>query len=105
MARSTEAYSHVAEDVLAHHENWYGSGYPRGLKGEAIPLLSRIIALVDAVEVMNAGRPYRRALSLDETFKELKRCSGSQFDPELVELLIETAKENGVIEFSKPGWS
>lgn len=94
MARSVEAYSHVAEEVLFHHENWDGSGYPHGLKGEAIPILARIIALADAFEVMTGGRPYRQALSLTEAYEELKICSGKQFDPELVNLLINITEEN-----------
>jgi len=88
IARTAEAFSHVAEDILAHHENWDGSGYPQGLKGEEIPLLARIVAIADAYEVMTAGRPYREPLSQTEALSELKNCSGSQFDPELVEIFI-----------------
>ncbi len=98
IARSAEDFSHVAEDILAHHENWDGSGYPDGLKGEAIPLLARIIALADAFEVMTGGRPYRKAFSLAEAYTELKNCSGKQFDPELVDILIEASQETEIIE-------
>ncbi len=98
IARSVEAFSCVAEDILAHHENWDGSGYPGGLKGEAIPLLARIITIADAFEVMTGGRPYRKALSMADAHNELKKCSGKQFDPELVSILIETSQETAIIE-------
>lgn len=58
IARSTEEIAHVAEDILAHHEHWDGSGYPRGLAGKEIPMLARIVAIVDAYDVMVSGRPY-----------------------------------------------
>lgn len=76
--------SEVAEYVLAHHEHWNGKGYPRGLKEEEIPLLSRIIGIVDAYDAMTSDRTYRSAMSIEEALEELKRFSGIQFDPELV---------------------
>jgi len=88
IAHSKQRFAHVAEDILAHHERWDGSGYPRGLKGEEIPLLARITAIADAYEVMTRGRPYKKALSPEEVVAELKRCAGSQFDPELVEVFL-----------------
>ncbi|MGC8778336.1 MAG: HD-GYP domain-containing protein, partial [Candidatus Caldatribacteriaceae bacterium] len=69
-------------------ERWDGMGYPDGLRGEAIPLESRIIPVVDAFEAMTSERPYKRALGIDEAIKELRRCSGTQFDPNIVETLI-----------------
>ena len=89
IARSTEEFAHVAEDVLSHHERWDGTGYPRGLKGRDIPLLARITSVVDAYDVMTHGRPYKTALSQAEALEECRRCSGTQFDPELVELFLE----------------
>lgn len=86
--RSTEEFAHVSEDVLSHHERWDGTGYPQGLEGEEIPLLARITALVDACEVMRSGRPYKKALSKSEIKAEIKRCSGTQFDPQLVQTLL-----------------
>ncbi|MFO7953150.1 MAG: HD domain-containing phosphohydrolase [Bacillota bacterium] len=65
-----------------------GSGYPQGLKGEEIPLLSRITAIADAYEVMSRGRPYKKALTPEEIKAEFKRCAGTQFDPELVEVFL-----------------
>jgi len=88
IARSTEEFCHVAEDILAHHERWDGSGYPLGLSGNEIPLLARITAIVDAYEVMTNGRPYREALPPSEVMAELKRCSGTHFDPGLVEVFM-----------------
>ncbi|NLX91111.1 MAG: HD-GYP domain-containing protein [Firmicutes bacterium] len=88
IARATEEFAHVAEDILAHHERWDGSGYPKGLKGKEIPILSRITAIVDAYEIMTNGRPYRKALSHDEIISEIERNSGTQFDPELAALFL-----------------
>ncbi|SET52556.1 PAS domain S-box-containing protein/diguanylate cyclase (GGDEF) domain-containing protein [Natronincola peptidivorans] len=81
-------YTHVAEDILAHHERWDGSGYPRGLKGEEIPILARIISIVDAYEVIISGRPYKAAQSHKEALQEIERHGGSQFDPELTNLFL-----------------
>jgi len=88
VAIATEELAHVAEDILAHHEWWDGSGYPRGLKRKEIPLLARITAITDAYNVMSNGRPYKKALTLEEIKTEFKRCAGTQFDPELVDLLL-----------------
>ncbi len=88
IARATEEFAHVAEDILAHHECWDGSGYPRGLKGTAIPFLARITAIADAFEVMSNGRPYRKALEPELIVAEFIRCSGTHFDPELVEIFL-----------------
>ena len=89
IAKATENFVHVAEDILAHHERWDGSGYPQGLKGEEIPLLARITAIVDAYEVMSNGRPYKKAMSRSNIVTEFKNCSGTQFDPDLVELFLQ----------------
>jgi len=88
IARATEDFAHVAEDILAHHEYWDGSGYPQGLKGKNIPLLARIAAIADAYEIMASGRPYKKPLAKPEILAELKRCAGTQFDPELVETFL-----------------
>lgn len=79
---------HIAEGVLAHHEWWNGDGYPHGLKGDDIPITSRIISIIDAYDVMISGRNYKKAVTKKEAIKELKRCSGTQFDPKLVDIFI-----------------
>ncbi len=88
IARATEEFAQVAEDILSHREHWDGSGYPQGLKGNEIPLLARITAIADAYEVMSAGRAYKKALPKRDVITELKRCAGSQFDPELIEIFL-----------------
>ncbi len=84
IASSSPKLTRIADGILAHHEKWDGSGYPHGLKGKEIPILARIIAIVDAYDVMTTGRPYRLARTKKEAIQELRACSGSQFDPELV---------------------
>jgi HD-GYP domain-containing protein (c-di-GMP phosphodiesterase class II) len=79
----------VAEGILTHHEWWDGSGYPLALKGEDIPLAARIIALVDAYDVMKYGRNYKKAMSDQEIIEELRISSGIQFDPLLVKIFID----------------
>ena len=85
----------VAEYILCHHEHWDGSGYPRGMSGEEIPLLSRILAVVDAFDAMTSERVYRKAVSADEAVKELLRCAGKQFDPQIVRVFVEQVLKIG----------
>lgn len=75
--------------VRHHHERYDGSGYPDGLKGKAIPLAARIIMLCDSIDAMLSDRPYRSALSVSKVREELQRCSGTQFDPDIVETIME----------------
>ena len=72
--------------ILHHHEHYDGSGYSSGLKGENIPTEARILAIADAYDAMTSLRPYRKQLSSQEAIDELKRCAGTHFDPELVNL-------------------
>ena len=88
IARQSFKFSHIADYILSHHERWDGKGYPRQLKEEDIPLLSRIMAILDAYDVMRTGRFYKKTLSKKEAVRELRECSGSQFDPALVEAFI-----------------
>ena len=85
---STNEFSELARFVLHHHERWDGCGYPNGLKGEEIHIEARIIAVADAYDAMTSQRSYREALSKKEAIKELKKCSGTQFDPEIVEIFV-----------------
>ena len=74
--------------IQHHHERYDGTGYPDKLCGEAIPVEARIIAIADAFDAMTSMRPYRKAMSLEETLAEMERCSGKQFDPQLLSLFI-----------------
>jgi len=74
--------------VLSHQERWDGKGYPDGLKGEAIPIGARIFAAVDTFDAMTSDRPYRAALSIDDAREEIRRCAGSQFDPQVAEAFL-----------------
>jgi len=74
----------LAEIVLSHHERWDGTGYPKGLKGEEIPILARIIAVAESYDFMIN----RKEISKDEAIQELKKQSGLKFDPEIAELFI-----------------
>jgi len=84
IARTSPELAHIANEILHHHEFWNGKGYPNSLKGTQIPLLSRIIHIVNAYQAMIHERPYRRALSKKEAVGELEKGKGIQFDPELI---------------------
>jgi putative nucleotidyltransferase with HDIG domain len=88
-----ETLSMVERDVVKavrhHHERWDGQGYPAGLRGEEIPLAARIIMLSDSIDAMLSDRPYRAALTIEATEAELRRCAGTQFDPTIVDRILE----------------
>ncbi len=86
-------FSDVAQFALCHHERFDGNGYPKGLKGEEIPIQARIIAIADAFDAMTSERSYRKPLSFDIAIQEIKKCSGSQFDPRIVDVFIEIVSE------------
>ena len=92
MAKNIPDFAPIAQEILYHHEQWDGNGYPDGLKGEKIPLLSRIISIIDAYDVMQSRRLYKGAVSKTEALKEIKRCAGIQFDPQLVEIFLKIVK-------------
>ena len=89
IVQSVPELAGIANFVLHHHEHWDGSGYPQGLKGDEIPLLSRMISIVDAYTIMRTEKPYGKGMSKEEAILELKRYGGTIFDPELVEIFIE----------------
>jgi diguanylate cyclase (GGDEF)-like protein/PAS domain S-box-containing protein len=93
IASSSTQISHISRAILSCHENFDGSGYPLKIKGESIPIISRIILIADAYDVMLMGRSYKKAISKNKVIKELKRCSGTLFDPMLVDKFISIIEE------------
>ncbi|MFW6325638.1 MAG: HD domain-containing phosphohydrolase [Desulfovermiculus sp.] len=88
IALSSTDLSDIADLILKHHEQWDGNGYPLGIKGENIPIECRILAIADAFEAMTHERPYKAAMTQEEAIQELWRCSGTQFDPGLVQTFV-----------------
>ena len=86
----------AVEIVRTHHERFDGGGYPRGLRGEQIPLAARIFAIADSFDAMTSDRPYRAAMSFGEAFEEIRLGSGTQFDPDIVEVFLDLASEGGL---------
>jgi PAS domain S-box-containing protein len=76
------------EIALSHHERWDGRGYPNGVSGEEIPISGRIVAVTDAFDAMTHPRPYKAAIPIEDALEELRRCSGTQFDPAVVEAFM-----------------
>ena len=96
IAKSLEDIAHVAGDILAHHERWDGSGYPKGLQGEAIPLLARILAVADAYDAMTRDRVYRKAMPREVALQEIQQNAGKQFDPQVVQAFMRIAARGGL---------
>lgn len=92
IALSSPDLVNIAHGILHHHERWDGGGYPMGLAGEDIPIESRIISIVDSFDVMTNERPYHKPMTMDAAIEELKRCKGTQFDPNLIDIMIEIIK-------------
>lgn len=85
---STNEFSELAKFILEHHEKWDGSGYPKGLKGEEISIEARIISIADAYDAMTSKRTYHDEFSRERAVEELEKCSGSQFDPAIVDVFV-----------------
>lgn len=98
IAKSSTDYMDIAEDILHHHERWDGKGYPDGLSKETIPILSRIIAVVDAYDAMISNRPYKPRMTVPEAEQELIDNAGTQFDPTVVSEFIHLLEEEGAAE-------
>src|SRR5512133_2309141 len=99
--RSIHFLEAPAEMVLAHQERYDGGGYPRGLKGEEIPIAARIFAIADTFDAMTSHRPYRRALSAQFALEEIARCSGTQFDPRCAEAFLSMTQAE-LAELARP---
>jgi len=93
IAGSSEQLKPIAEAILSHHEWYNGKGYPRGIKGEDIPILSRISFLINSFEAMTRDRPYRKKMTYNEAIGEIKKYSGVQFDPKVVNTFLEIIEE------------
>ncbi len=88
----------ILEIIRYHHERIDGKGYPRGLKGDEVPLLARIVCIADSYHAMTSTRPYRKSLSVKTAVEELRKYSGLQFDAELVEVFVELLCENKYLD-------
>jgi diguanylate cyclase (GGDEF)-like protein/PAS domain S-box-containing protein/putative nucleotidyltransferase with HDIG domain len=86
--QSNPEFKKISEIVLSHQERFDGTGYPRGLKGDQICIGARIFTVIDSYDAIRAGRPYASSRSAEEALSEIKRCSGTQFDPEVVDALV-----------------
>lgn len=94
IALSNAELASIAEAILNHHERWDGSGYPLGAQGQEIPLISRILALADAYDVMISGRPYQPGITPEEALQEIIDCAGTQFDPDIAQIFIDLMRSN-----------
>ena len=92
--KPVEALNVIIPLILYHHERYDGKGYPSNLKGEEIPYLVRVLTIVDSFDAMTSSRPYNKKMSYEEGLEEIRRCSGTQFDPEIAEKFIEAINEN-----------
>lgn len=94
IVKSVDVLATTVPLILYHHERFDGKGYPEGLKGDEIPLLARILAVADSFDAMTSNRPYRKGLTVKKAINELILCSGTQFDPEIVNVFLHTLEKN-----------
>jgi putative two-component system response regulator len=89
LSEGDSAFLKMAEEIAwTHHERWDGKGYPRGLKGEDIPLVGRVVAVCDVFDALTSERPYKKAWTFEAAVKEIRRMSGTSFDPRIVDAFI-----------------
>jgi putative nucleotidyltransferase with HDIG domain len=93
MVRKIPFLAEASEIVHAHQEAFNGTGYPRGLKGDEIPLGARIFAIADTLDAMTSDRPYRKGLTFPQAIDEIQRCQGTQFDPAIVKVFLAMPRE------------
>jgi HD-GYP domain-containing protein (c-di-GMP phosphodiesterase class II) len=103
--RMLPGFERAALDILHHHENFDGKGYPAGLKGSEIPVVSRIVSVIDAFDAMVSSRPYRVGLPHEEAVRRLIESSGTQFDPVVVQCFISFAQAEMATVFGAAGTS
>lgn len=96
IARSIPELNAISDLILSHHERWDGKGYPRGLKGEEIPLSCRILAVADSFDAMINDRVYRKAMEKEEAIQEIESNAGTQFDPRIADIFVKIMKDTGM---------
>ncbi len=97
-ANIVEGIKFIGSDanIIRYHHEWVnGRGYPAGIDGEKIPLGAKIVSVADAFDAMTSKRVYRDAMSVEKAVEELRRCSGTQFDPQIVEALVKVLRRKG----------
>lgn len=94
---ASSEFNDLSLAILEHHERWDGKGYPRGLKGEQISKQARIIMIADSFDAMTSERSYKKSMSKDEAIEEIKNCSGTHYDPAIVEVFLTTIHQFGGI--------
>ncbi len=98
IAKTSPELAPVAEGILCHHEWWDGRGYPQGLGGECIPLISRIVSVVDAYDAMTNDRPYRKALEHETALERIRQNAGTQFDPHIADIFSDIFSKNAIMQ-------
>ncbi|MDD3049510.1 MAG: diguanylate cyclase [Bacilli bacterium] len=98
IVKASNQLDNIAKGVLTHHERWDGNGYPLKLKGEGIPLISRIVSIADAYDSMTNNHLYKKVFSKEDAIEELQRCSGKQFDPDIVRIFVDYLSETQVCD-------
>jgi HD-GYP domain-containing protein (c-di-GMP phosphodiesterase class II) len=102
LVRKVSALHDILPAVRHHHERWDGSGYPDGLRGNAIPLMARVMTFADTIDAMTSDRPYRRGLTQGEVRLEIEKHAGRQFDPVIAERLLKSTAWATLIQPSEP---